>query len=179
MGCSRHLGFFPTLNSAFLRLKDVSKPFSVHTFTEGDGGVVRGASWDGHEGPSVLTSGRADWRLPGGASTTSCRLPLAITVERSTPQHCASREPAAVLLVTTGGNKMKERPTHKQIAVRAREIFIESGCLAGHDVDNWLQAEYELLELPVRELAELPPPPPNKNKTRRKSVTEVVRLALL
>ena len=51
--------------------------------------------------------------------------------------------------------------------------------MPGHDVDNWLQAEYELIQLPIRELAKLPPPEPGKNKRQHKSVTEVVRLALL
>ena len=74
---------------------------------------------------------------------------------------------------------IKEQPTHEEIAARAREIYVESGCLPGHDIDNWLQAEYELLQLPVCQLAKLPPPKSRKNKRRYKSVTEVVRVALL
>jgi len=71
------------------------------------------------------------------------------------------------------------RPTHPEIAARAREIYLDTGCKPGHDVDNWLQAEYELMQLPIRELAKLPPPKPGNQKRRYKSVTEVVRLALL
>ena len=74
---------------------------------------------------------------------------------------------------------MKEHPTHEQITARAREIYVASGRLPGHDLDNWLQAEYELLQLPVSELAKLPPPKSGKNKRRYKSVTEVVKVALL
>ena len=36
------------------------------------------------------------------------------------------------------------RPTHEEIAQRARAIYEESGSLPGHDLDNWLQAETEL-----------------------------------
>ncbi|HUJ08960.1 MAG TPA: DUF2934 domain-containing protein [Verrucomicrobiae bacterium] len=50
------------------------------------------------------------------------------------------------------------RPTEEQIRERAREIFLEHGGQPGHDVDNWLQAEYELMQLPVRKLVELDPP---------------------
>ena len=71
------------------------------------------------------------------------------------------------------------RPTHEEIAARAQEIYLESGRKPGHDLDNWLQAEYELMQLPIRELAKLPPPKPSNHKRRYKSVTEVVRLALL
>jgi hypothetical protein len=72
-----------------------------------------------------------------------------------------------------------KRPTHEEIAARAHQIYMESDCLPGHDLDNWLQAEYELMQLPVRELAKLPPPAPSKGKPKHKSVIEVVRLAML
>ncbi len=35
-------------------------------------------------------------------------------------------------------------PTPEEIALRAYEIFIESGCVPGRDDENWLQAEAEL-----------------------------------
>jgi hypothetical protein len=41
-------------------------------------------------------------------------------------------------------------PTNTEITTRAREIYHASGCQPGHDMDNWLQAEYELRQLPVR-----------------------------
>ena len=46
-------------------------------------------------------------------------------------------------------------PHHDQIAARAYHLFLERGRLNGHDVDDWLQAEYELLQLPLRKIAEL------------------------
>jgi hypothetical protein len=35
-------------------------------------------------------------------------------------------------------------PTREQVAARAYEIWVHSGCVAGHDAENWLQAEREL-----------------------------------
>ena len=37
------------------------------------------------------------------------------------------------------------RPTEEQIAARARAIYEESGSLPGRDLENWVQAETELL----------------------------------
>jgi hypothetical protein len=63
-------------------------------------------------------------------------------------------------------------PTHKQIAQRARQIFLERGSRSGREIDDWLQAEYELMQLPVSEIAELEPTG-RKNGTRRALVTMV------
>jgi len=38
------------------------------------------------------------------------------------------------------------RPTEEQIRRRAREIFLQNGSQPGHDLDNWLQAERELMQ---------------------------------
>lgn len=35
-------------------------------------------------------------------------------------------------------------PTREQVAARAYELWLQSGCLAGRDAENWLQAEREL-----------------------------------
>jgi hypothetical protein len=35
-------------------------------------------------------------------------------------------------------------PTHEQIACRAYEIWLQSGCVPGRDSENWAQAEREL-----------------------------------
>jgi hypothetical protein len=35
-------------------------------------------------------------------------------------------------------------PSRDQIAARAFEIYLKSGCKPGHDEKNWLQAEAEL-----------------------------------
>ncbi|UCD49324.1 MAG: DUF2934 domain-containing protein [Phycisphaerales bacterium] len=36
------------------------------------------------------------------------------------------------------------RPTHQQIAERARAIWLGRGCVAGEDEHNWLDAEAQL-----------------------------------
>ena len=36
------------------------------------------------------------------------------------------------------------KPTHKDIAKRAYEIYVENGCKQGQTEQNWLQAEQEL-----------------------------------
>jgi hypothetical protein len=71
-----------------------------------------------------------------------------------------------------------QHPTHEQIAARAYQLYLERGRIDGHDIDDWLQAEYELMQLPVRKLAELEPPKPEKGKPRRKSIIDVVRAAM-
>jgi len=68
--------------------------------------------------------------------------------------------------------------TEQDIAARAHQIYLERGCRPGHEVDDWLQAEYELRQLPVRKLAELPPPKPARGGSKRKTLLDVVHLAL-
>ena len=70
------------------------------------------------------------------------------------------------------------RPTHDEIAARAYQLFLERGREPGHELDDWLQAEYELMQLPIRKLAELEPLPPLPGKPRRKSLVELVRTAV-
>jgi hypothetical protein len=45
------------------------------------------------------------------------------------------------------------RPTEEQIRSRAHEIFLQHGSQPGHDLDNWLQAEYELMQWPLGRIA--------------------------
>ena len=71
-------------------------------------------------------------------------------------------------------NRSSIRPTERQVAARAYQLYLESGCQHGHDMDHWLQAEYELLHLPVRVLAILPPP----KVAGLKSVAAMVRAAM-
>ena len=56
------------------------------------------------------------------------------------------------------------RPTEEQIRQRAHEIFVQHGFQPEHDVDNSLQAEYELMQLPIRKIAELNPPKARQGK---------------
>jgi len=37
-----------------------------------------------------------------------------------------------------------ESPSHTEIAALAEKIYLESGCMPGRDVENWLLAEAEL-----------------------------------
>jgi Protein of unknown function (DUF2934) len=37
-------------------------------------------------------------------------------------------------------------PTHEEIKLRAHQIYVERGGAHGQDVDDWLQAERELVE---------------------------------
>jgi len=59
------------------------------------------------------------------------------------------------------------RPTEEQIRSRAREIFLQHGSRPGHDMDNWLQAENELMQLPVRKVAELESPKAKQSKATK------------
>jgi hypothetical protein len=41
-------------------------------------------------------------------------------------------------------------PTHGQIAERAYELFLARGRVHGYEREDWLEAEKQLTELPVR-----------------------------
>ena len=74
-----------------------------------------------------------------------------------------------------------KRPRHQEIAARAYQLYLERGRKDGYEMDDWLQAEYELMQLPVRKLAELEPGqvPPVKGRAREGSIVEVVRAAMM
>jgi len=44
------------------------------------------------------------------------------------------------------------QPTEAQIRLRAYQISLERGQAPGHEADDWLQAEYELMQLPLRQI---------------------------
>ena len=71
------------------------------------------------------------------------------------------------------------RPTDEQIRSRAHEICVQHDCKPGHDVDNWLEAEYELMQLPVRKIAELEPPKVKQRIVTKASLVNLVQAALL
>ena len=71
------------------------------------------------------------------------------------------------------------RPTVEQIRRRAYEIYLQRGGQPGHEVDDWLQAEYELMHLPTEKIATLEPPKLRKGNNGRKSVITIVRDAML
>ena len=69
------------------------------------------------------------------------------------------------------------RPTEEQIRSRAYAIFLQHGSQPGHEVDNWLQAEYELMQLPVRKIAALAPPKTKQSKRNKISLVSLVHAA--
>ena len=42
-------------------------------------------------------------------------------------------------------NGSNSRPTHEEIAQRARAIYEQKGRVPGHDLENWLEAEAQLM----------------------------------
>ena len=79
---------------------------------------------------------------------------------------------------TKSGNAVAvQSPAPAAIAARAYQIYLDRGCAPGHAADDWVQAEYELMQLPIRKLAELDPPKTPQRK-RRRSIIDLVRAAL-
>ncbi len=74
------------------------------------------------------------------------------------------------------------QPSHPEIAARAYELFQQRGCRHGRDVDDWFQAESELLHLatfkmPRPALAVTEPSPTRKTvKLKAAKVTRPKRL---
>lgn len=77
--------------------------------------------------------------------------------------------------VKTGVERL---PTHEQIAKRAHEIYLANGAKADHQIDDWLQAEYELMQLPVSKIAELNPAKPGGHG-HRIAIVGLVQAGLL
>jgi hypothetical protein len=69
-------------------------------------------------------------------------------------------------------------PTEEQIRLRAYQIYLEHGCRPGHDIDDWLQAEYELMRLPLEKIAESEPPEAKIGNRGQQSVVHLVRAVL-
>ena len=45
------------------------------------------------------------------------------------------------------GQQIAERhPTHEEIELRAYQIYVERGGAQGNELEDWLQAEFELIE---------------------------------
>ena len=70
-------------------------------------------------------------------------------------------------------------PTEEQVRARAYEIYQARGGTAGHDIDDWLQAEYELMQLPIRKIAELNPTQAKRKGAERTSLVNLVQAALI
>ena len=72
-----------------------------------------------------------------------------------------------------------QHPPEATIRSRAAEIHVQNGRVPGHDVDNWLQVEYELMQLPVHKIAELAPVKVKQGKAIKASLVYLVHAALL
>ena len=75
----------------------------------------------------------------------------------------------------------RDGPSEEQVRARAYQIFKERGGEPGHDMDDWLQAEYELLQLPVHKIAEMEPPAPasRHRNSRKMALVGLVQSAML
>ena len=70
-------------------------------------------------------------------------------------------------------------PTEDQVRVRAYQLYLEHGRQDGHDADDWLQAEYELVQLPIQKIAKLDAAPPKRKQERKLALVRLVQAALL
>jgi hypothetical protein len=64
-----------------------------------------------------------------------------------------------------------------RIRSRAYQIYLEYGRQPGHDLDNWEQAEYELMELPIQKITKLEPP--QRKKGSRLSLVTLIQTAVI
>ena len=65
-------------------------------------------------------------------------------------------------------------PAREEIAKRAYKIYWERGCQPGHEFDDWLQAEYELMQLPIQDIATMP----TKGSGRKSAIVNLVHAAM-
>lgn len=70
-------------------------------------------------------------------------------------------------------------PTEEQVRVRAYQIYLERDGRHGHDRDDWLQAEYELMQLPIQKIAKLDAARPKGREKRKAVLVSLVQAALL
>ena len=72
-------------------------------------------------------------------------------------------------------SKSDGRPSHQEIAQRAYELFEKSGGLPGRDMQNWLEAERQLVaaaqQRTVTPQAITTPSNPSKSAPRQERVT--------
>ena len=101
--------------------------------------------------PSKRDSSAENTREPSGSAspnepTPEKRVPAARPAPAPRPSRGASVIPAprkTELHRLVGAPR--PLPTREQIAARAYELWLQSGCKPGCDTENWTQAERELL----------------------------------
>ncbi len=69
-------------------------------------------------------------------------------------------------------------PTEDEIRVKAYKIYLVRGGEPGHAEDDWLQAEYELLHLPLYKLAKLDAAIVEKETAQNHKLFDLTRAAL-
>jgi hypothetical protein len=67
-------------------------------------------------------------------------------------------------------------PSEEQIRARAFELYLERGRQPGHEIDDWLQAEFELTHRPFR-IAHLLPIRMRRNPLPRQRAPLSVRFS--
>ena len=68
-------------------------------------------------------------------------------------------------------------PTNEEIRAQAYQIFLARACGEGRAEDDWLQAEYELMSLPVHKIAGLDLP--QCKQSSRMSLVSLVQVAMV
>jgi hypothetical protein len=75
-------------------------------------------------------------------------------------------------------------PTKEEIAERAYHIYLARGKTPRPEIDDWLQAEYELMQVPIRKLAKIDPlklatQKQAKSRLRRSPLIKIVQAAMM
>src|SRR5258707_10722455 len=70
-------------------------------------------------------------------------------------------------------------PTEEQVRARAYQLYLDRGGRHGHDRDDWLQAEYELVQMPIQRIAKLDAAPPKRKEGRKLALVNLVQAAML
>ena len=68
-------------------------------------------------------------------------------------RQAVAREKFTVETQVSNGSRISDPAVDLQQAIRRRaeQIYIQSGCISGRDVENWTQAEREVRELAARQ----------------------------
>jgi hypothetical protein len=64
----------------------------------------------------------------------------------------------------------ENRSIEEQTRTRAYELYLRRGCQHGNDMNDWLQAEYEVRQLPSHSISQLQPPKPEKGRASKRSL---------
>jgi len=89
--------------------------------------------------------------------------------------------PVFVSKVTTRSEKtgMKVNcPSEEQVRARAYQLYQARGAHPGHEMDDWLQAEYELMQLPIRQIAAIDPRRAKKGASKL-AIISLVQAAMI